>query len=82
MVNFLPNFDETEKEPEVLPVRLPNLLVNGSDGIAVGMVTSIPPHNLGEVIDAVIATIKNGDITTKELMSTFRDRIFQLAVWW
>ena len=68
VVNFLPNFDETEKEPEVLPVRLPNLLVNGSDGIAVGMVTSIPPHNLGEVIDAVIATIKNGDITTKELM--------------
>lgn len=67
-MNFLPNFDETEKEPEVLPVRLPNLLVNGSDGIAVGMVTSIPPHNLGEVIDAVIATIKNGDITTKELM--------------
>ena len=49
VVNFLPNFDETEKEPEVLPVRLPNLLVNGSDGIAVGMVTSIPPHNLGEV---------------------------------
>ena len=68
VVNFLPNFDETEKEPEVLPVRLPNLLVNGSDGIAVGMVTSIPPHNLGEVVDAVIATIKNGDITTKELM--------------
>ncbi len=68
VVNFLSNFDETEKEPEVLPVRLPNLLVNGSDGIAVGMVTSIPPHNLGEVIDAVIATIKNGDITTKELM--------------
>ena len=68
VVDFLPNFDETEKEPEVLPVRLPNLLVNGSDGIAVGMVTSMPPHNLGEVADAVIATIKNGDITTEELM--------------
>ena len=68
VVPFVPNFDETEKEPEVLPVRLPNLLVNGADGIAVGMVTSIPPHNLGEVIDAVIATIKNSDITTEELM--------------
>ncbi|MDO4523405.1 MAG: DNA topoisomerase (ATP-hydrolyzing) [Eubacteriales bacterium] len=68
VVNFLPNFDETEKEPEVLPVRLPNLLVNGSEGIAVGMVTSIPPHNLGEVVDAVIATIGKGDLTTQELM--------------
>ena len=55
----MPNFDETEKEPEVLPVRVPNLLVNGADGIAVGMVTSIPPHNLGEVIDAVKAVIRN-----------------------
>ena len=51
VVNFLPNFDETEKEPEVLPVRVPNLLINGADGIAVGMVTSIPQHNLGEVVD-------------------------------
>ncbi len=68
VVNFGPNFDETEKEPEVLPVRLPNLLVNGADGIAVGMVTSIPPHNLGEVIDATVAAIKNSDITTAELM--------------
>lgn len=68
VVNFLPNFDETEREPEVLPVRLPNLLVNGSEGIAVGMVTSIPPHNLGEVIDAVIATLGNADITTEKLM--------------
>ena len=58
-VDFEPNFDETEKEPEVLPVKIPNLLVNGSDGIAVGMVTSTPPHNLGEVIDGVIAYIKN-----------------------
>ena len=68
VVDFGPNFDETEKEPLVLPVRIPNLLVNGSDGIAVGMVTSIPPHNLGEVIDAVKAMIKNNKITTQELM--------------
>lgn len=68
IVNFLPNFDETEKEPEVLPVRVPNLLVNGAEGIAVGMATSIPPHNLGEVIDAVKAYMKNDDISTKQLM--------------
>ena len=67
-VNFVPNYDETEKEPEVLPVRVPNLLVNGADGIAVGMSTSIPPHNLGEVADAAIAYIQNPDITTEELM--------------
>lgn len=53
VVDFIPNFDETEKEPSVLPVKIPNLLVNGSEGIAVGMATSIPPHNLGEVADAV-----------------------------
>lgn len=68
VVDFVPNFDETEKEPEVLPVRIPNLLVNGADGIAVGMATSIPPHNLGEVIDSVIAYMKNNDITVQELM--------------
>ena len=68
VVDFGPNFDETEKEPQVLPVRLPNLLVNGSEGIAVGMVTSTPPHNLGEVIDAVRAAILNNKITTEELM--------------
>lgn len=68
VVDFVPNFDETEKEPEVLPVRVPNLLVNGSEGIAVGMVTSTPPHNLGEVVDAVKAMIKNNKITTEELM--------------
>ena len=68
VVDFGPNFDETEKEPQVLPVRLPNLLVNGSEGIAVGMVTSTPPHNLSEVIDAVKATILNHKITTEELM--------------
>ena len=68
VVNFVPNFDETEKEPEVLPVRIPNLLVNGADGIAVGMATSIPPHNLGEVAEGVIAYMKDPDITTEELM--------------
>ena len=68
IVNFVPNFDETEKEPEVLPVRVPNLLVNGAEGIAVGMATSIPTHNLGEVIDAVKAYMNNNDISTKQLM--------------
>jgi DNA gyrase subunit A len=68
VVDFGPNFDETEKEPLVLPVRIPNLLVNGSDGIAVGMVTSIPPHNLVEVIDAEKAMIRNSRLTTEELM--------------
>ena len=69
VVDFMPNFDETEKEPMVLPVRVPNLLVNGSEGIAVGMTTSIPTHNLGEVIDAVKACMDNPDITTAELMN-------------
>lgn len=68
VVNFIPNFDETEKEPSVLPVKMPNILVNGSEGIAVGMVTSIPPHNLGEVIDATKAYIQNPEITTKQLL--------------
>ena len=68
VVDFMPNFDETEKEPVVLPVRVPNLLVNGSEGIAVGMTTNIPTHNLGEVIDAVKACMDNPDITTQELM--------------
>ena len=68
VVDFMPNFDETEKEPVVLPVKVPNLLVNGAEGIAVGMATSIPPHNFGEVIDCVIAYMKNPDITTAEMM--------------
>ncbi|WP_418746002.1 DNA gyrase/topoisomerase IV subunit A [Frisingicoccus sp.] len=68
VVDFQPNFDETEKEPEVLPARIPNLLINGAEGIAVGMATSIPPHNTGEVIDAVLAYMKNSDITTEELL--------------
>lgn len=67
-VDFVPNYDETEKEPEVLPVRVPNLLINGAEGIAVGMSTSIPSHNLGEVIDAVQAYIDNPDISILELM--------------
>ena len=68
VVDFGPNFDETEKEPLVLPVKVPNLLINGAEGIAVGMATSIPPHNFGEVIDGVIAYMKNPDITTEEMM--------------
>ena len=68
VVDFLPNFDETEKEPEVLPVRVPNLLINGSEGIAVGMATSIPTHNLGEVVDAVKAYMRDNDISVKGLM--------------
>ncbi len=68
IIDFGPNFDETEKEPLVLPVRVPNLLVNGAEGIAVGMATSIPTHNLGEVIDAVKAYMKNDAVTTKQLM--------------
>ena len=68
IVDFVPNFDETEKEPEVLPVRVPNLLLNGAEGIAVGMATSIPTHNLGEIVDAVKAYMKNNEITTKQLM--------------
>ena len=67
-VDFKPNFDETEKEPEILPSRFPNILVNGSMGIAVGMATNIPPHNLGEVIDGCVAYIENPDIDTSELM--------------
>ncbi len=68
VVDFGPNFDETEKEPLVLPVKIPNILINGSEGIAVGMVTSIPPHNFGEVIDAAKAYMMDENITTRELM--------------
>lgn len=67
-VDFGPNFDETQTQPLVLPARYPNLLVNGSSGIAVGMATNIPPHNLGETISAVVAMIDNPEITTEELM--------------
>ena len=67
-VDMGPNFDENEEEPKVLPSRYPNLLVNGSNGIAVGMATSIPPHNLGEVIDAVVELIDNEEATVEDLM--------------
>ncbi|MBR6469014.1 MAG: DNA topoisomerase, partial [Lachnospiraceae bacterium] len=68
VVDFIPNFDETEKEPAVLPAKIPNLLINGSEGIAVGMATSMPPHNLCEVIEGVKAYIRKPAITTAELM--------------
>ena len=68
VVDFGPNFDETEKEPLVLPVKVPNLLINGAEGIAVGMATSIPPHNFGEVIEGVKAYMKNPDINTEQMM--------------
>jgi DNA gyrase subunit A len=67
-VDFVPNFDESLKEPTVLPSIVPNLLVNGASGIAVGMATNIPPHNLGEVVDGLIALIKDGDLTNEKLM--------------
>ncbi len=67
-VDFIPNYDETEHEPAVLPTRIPSLLVNGSAGIAVGMATNIPPHNLGEVIDATLALLENPDASLKTLM--------------
>jgi len=68
-VDFIPNFDGSTVEPVVLPTRIPNLLINGSDGIAVGMATKIPPHNLSEVVDGLIALIQNPDVTVKELMN-------------
>jgi len=68
VIDFRNNYDETEKEPTVLPSQFPNLLVNGAGGIAVGMATSIPPHNLGEIIDGTIAFINNRDITISQLM--------------
>lgn len=70
-VNFVPNYDGEEREPEVLPARFPNTLVNGAMGIAVGMATNIPPHNLSETIDATIAVMENPDITVKELMENY-----------
>jgi len=66
-VDFVPNFDESQRQPEVLPARFPNLLVNGSDGIAVGMATKIPPHNLGEVVDATVALIDDPDLDDKQI---------------
>jgi len=65
----VPNYDETRREPTVLPSRIPNLMVNGSNGIAVGMATNIPPHNLGEVVDAIVAVIENPQATADDLMA-------------
>ncbi len=67
-VDFQPNFDDSLQEPTVLPAKLPNLLVNGASGIAVGMATNMPPHNLSEVVDGIIAYIDNSDIEIDELM--------------
>ena len=78
-VNFLPNYDDSRKEPEVLPSRFPNLLVNGSTGIAVGMVTNIPPHNLGEVIDAMCCLIDNPDASLDDLMQYIKGPDFPTA---
>ncbi|MBE5817273.1 MAG: DNA gyrase subunit A [Clostridiales bacterium] len=72
VVDFIPNFDETLKEPAVLPAAIPNLLINGSQGIAVGMATNIPPHNLGEVIDASVALLDNKDISIKDLIKIIK----------
>ncbi|CDF58954.1 DNA gyrase subunit A [Thermobrachium celere] len=78
-IDFTDNFDGTEKEPTVLPSRFPNLLVNGSSGIAVGMATNIPPHNLGEVIDAIVYLIDNPDVTVKDLMTKVKGPDFPTA---
>lgn len=78
-VDFVDNFDGTEKEPSVLPSRFPNLLVNGSSGIAVGMATNIPPHNLGEVIDGTVMLIDNPDATVKDLMTKIKGPDFPTA---
>src|ERR671931_98839 len=78
-VDFVPNFDGYEQEPLVLPARFPNLLVNGSQGIAVGMATNIPPHNLGEVIDGVVAAIENPDVTVRDLMKKIKGPDFPTA---
>ena len=78
-VDFQLNFDDSLEEPTVLPTRIPNLLINGASGIAVGMATNMPPHNLSEVIDATISYIDNAEITTDELMNMLRDQIFLLV---
>ncbi|MBD5499710.1 MAG: DNA topoisomerase 4 subunit A [Lachnospiraceae bacterium] len=79
VVDFVPNFDETEKEPSVLPAKFPNLLVNGSEGIAVGMATSIPPHNLGEIIDAVKAYMKEESISNEGFMKYVKGPDFPIG---
>src|SRR5438045_2389410 len=76
-VDFIPNFDQTREEPVVLPSRIPNLLVNGASGIAVGMATNIPPHNLREIVDAAILLIERPDATLKEVLKIDPDTDFQ-----
>src|SRR5512143_315932 len=71
-VDFIANFDETTEEPKVLPSRIPNLIINGSAGIAVGMATNIPPHNLGEIIDALVMILENAEITAADLMTVVK----------
>src|SRR5699024_3665668 len=78
-IDYKENYDESEKEPTVLPARFPNLLVNGSSGIAVGMATNIPPHNLGEVIDGLLSLSRNPEITIAELMETIPGPDFPTA---
>src|SRR5699024_9352854 len=78
-IDFAPNYDENEKEPTVLPARFPNLLVNGAAGIAVGMATNIPPHNLGEVIDGVLMLIENEEVTIPDLMQVVKGPDFPTA---
>ena len=78
-VNFVPNYDDTELLPEVLPTKVPNLLINGTSGIAVGMATNIPPHNLGEIIDGCLQLIKNPEITIEELMKYIKGPDFPTA---
>lgn len=75
-VDFVPNYDESLKEPSVLPAKVPALLINGSAGIAVGMATNIPPHNLSEVVDGLIMLIDNSDIEIPELMTAIKGLIF------
>ncbi len=80
-VDFRPNFDDRLQEPTVLPARVPNLLVNGSSGIAVGMATNIPPHNLREVVDACVHLIDNSEATVEDLMQFVRGLTSPRAVW-
>ena len=78
-VEWMPNYDATRDEPKVLPAKLPNLLLNGTLGIAVGMATSIPPHNLGEVADAILHLADNPDATSEDLLNSSKARIFRPA---
>jgi len=78
-VDFVPNYDDSLKEPSVLPCKLPNLLINGSTGIAVGMATNMPPHNLGEVIDGIIMVIDNPAVEWNELMTAVKGPDFPTA---